>query len=45
MAANRAFFDAFLAHVRRARATGAVASAAQLDIVEFPGHEVARPRT
>ncbi len=39
-AANRAFFDAFLAHVRRTRATGVFASAGQLDIVEFPGHEV-----
>ena len=40
VAANRAFFDALLAHVRRTRATGVVASAGQLDIVEYPGFEV-----
>ena len=42
-AANRAFFDALRAHVRRSRATGVVASAGQLDIVEFPGFEVLLP--
>jgi hypothetical protein len=39
-ATNRAFFDALLAHVRLTRAAGVVASAGQLDIVEFPGFEV-----